>query len=356
MHLWRNDDMQPLVTVAVAAYNVEKFLENGMSSIFNQTYKNIEIILVDDGSTDRTSKICDEIAKRDRRVKVFHKTNGGLGSARNVGIDNAKGEFIYFFDVDDSIETNLIEENVKIAQKRNVDLVIFGYYARYSNEDIEELITLPEIEIHSNEELKKAYVQYLLWLKHGNGFAWNKFYRLSFIKKNNFHFGNQRVQQDEPFNMQLYLKLNHVYICSKAYYHYVLYVNANAGSRYLLNKEEIIKDVYHKFMEFYNTWKLNDKRVLKYIENRFISGIFGVVTLNYYHLDCHLSNEEREEKIKNIIMDEDVSRVLKNVKISYSKNPINTIQAWAFNTRRVKLLMFMTNLKINLKKMMKGRR
>ena len=118
--------MNPLVTVAIAAYNVENFLVDGMNSVFNQTYDNIEIILVDDGSTDNTPKMCDEIAEKDSRVRVFHKENGGLGSARNVGIDNAKGEFLYFFDVDDTIEPNLIEENVKMAQEHNSDLVIFG--------------------------------------------------------------------------------------------------------------------------------------------------------------------------------------------------------------------------------------
>lgn len=345
--------MKPLVTVAIAAYNVEKYIKNGIKSVLLQSYKNIEVILVDDGSTDNTPKICDEIAKFDSRVKVIHKENGGLGSARNVGIDNASGEFLYFFDIDDSIEPNLIEENVKMAQKKDVDLIIFGYYARYSNEGTEELISLPEYNINSNEELKMAYVRDLLWLKHGNGFVWNKFYRMTFLKKYNFHFGNQKIQQDEPFNMQLYLKLNHVYICPKAYYHYVLYVNANAGSHYLPDKEDVIIDVYQKFMEFYDNWGLNDENVLFYIKRRFISGIFDVVTGNYFHTQCTFSYKERKKKITEIFRNSEVIKVINDVGISYRGNPVNLIQALAFNMRNVNLLLIITIFKIRLKQIIK---
>lgn len=345
--------MKPLVTIAIAAYNVENFLDKGMESVFNQTYENIEILLVDDGSTDNTPQMCDEFAKKDNRVKVFHKENGGLGSARNVGIENANGDFLYFFDVDDTIEPELISENVRMAQEKKADLIIFGYYARLSNETSEELIALKEQEIHSNNDLKKAYAEELLWLKHGNGFAWNKFYRMSFIRKYGFRFGNQRIQQDEPFNMQLYLKLDNVYICPKAYYHYVLYVNGNAGSRYLPDKADIITDVYHKFMDFYNKWNLNDKKVLDYIQHRYVSGIFGVAGLNFYHKDCPYTNKERKKHIAEVIKSDELKKCISTAKIGYGKNPVNTLQAWAFNHQKVRLFMIATQLKRILKKIIK---
>lgn len=337
--------MNPLVTVAIAAYNVEKFLIDGVNCVLNQTFKNIEIILVDDGSTDDTSKMCDEIAQKDKRVRVFHKENGGLGSARNVGIDNAQGEFLYFFDVDDTIDSNLIEENVKMAQEHNADLVMFGYYARYSSKQKEEAILLKEHIINSNDELKKVYSEELLWLKHGNGFAWNKFYRMSFLKKNDFHFGNQKIQQDEPFNMQLYRVLENVYISPNAYYHYVIYSSGNAGTRYIPNKADIIIDVYHCFMEFYDGWKINDERVLKYIENRFINGLFSVICINFFHEKCDFTFEEKQKRINEIFEKQELIQVLKNTQIQYSKNPINYIQQWAFNNRRTNLIIRATELK-----------
>lgn len=341
--------MQPLVTVAIAAYNVEKFLQNGIKYIQNQTYSNIEIILVDDGSTDTTSTLCDQLAKADSRIRVFHKENGGLGSARNVGIDNAKGKYIYFFDVDDSLEENFISDSVKFAENKNVDLVIYGYYARYSDSLEEEQVCVLERDIHCNDELKSVYCEQLLWMKHGNGFAWNKFYRVSFLKKHDFHFGNQRIQQDEPFNMQLYPRLEKVYICPKLYYHYVIYSNGNAGSRYLKNKNEIITDVYHKFINFYREWELNDERVWRYIQQRYINGIFGVVTQIYFHKDCDLNKKQRYMKIDEIIHEKELRKVLSEHKIQYERNPINNLQKWAFKHGKTKIFVQSLALKKWLK-------
>lgn len=337
--------MKPLVTVAIPAYNVEKFLGNGLRCIQNQTYSNLEIILVDDGSTDHTPEICDELAKEDSRIRVFHKENGGPGSARNLGIDQAKGEYLYFFDVDDSVEPDFIADSVQYAEQKNADLIIYGYYVRFINSSEEELISVSEREIHSNDDLKKVYCDELLWMKHGNGFVWNKFYRMSFLKKYDFHFGNQRIQQDEPFNMQLYPKLENVYICDKAYYHYVIYSSGNASSRYLPNKADIITDVYHKFLTFYNDWKLTDDRVLRYIRNRYVSGIFGVVTGNFFHRDCKLSKEEKQVKIEEILHSDELMDVLQYTKIGYGSNPVNNLQAWAFNNGKVHILILATKVK-----------
>ena len=344
-------EMQPLVTVAVAAYNVEKFLQQGMKYIQNQTYPNLEIILVDDGSTDKTPEMCDALAREDPRIQVIHKENGGLGSARNVGIDRANGAYLYFFDVDDSLDLDFIADSVVYAQQKNADLVIYGYYARFSNSSEEERIGVSEREIHSNDALKKAYCEELLWMKHGNGFAWNKFYRMSFLKKYGFHFGNQRIQQDEPFNMQLYPKLENVYICDRAYYHYVIYTSGNAGSRYLPNKADIITDVFHKFMDFYYDWELTDERVLRYIQKRYVRGIFGVVTGNFFHPKCTLSKKEKRAIIDKILHDGELTKVLQQTGIGYGSNPVNNLQAWAFHHGRTDLLIIATTTKLALKKM-----
>ena len=112
------------VSVVVPIYNVEKYLKRCVNSIINQTYKNIEIILVDDGSTDSSGELCEEIKKRDNRIKVYHKKNGGLGSARNYGYKYANGEYILFLDSDDYIEINTIEEMIKYKE---YDIVCCGF-------------------------------------------------------------------------------------------------------------------------------------------------------------------------------------------------------------------------------------
>ena len=344
--------MQPLVTVAIAAYNVEKYLNTGMESILKQSYANLEILLVDDGSTDNTPTMCDELAIEDSRIHVIHKENGGLGSARNVGIDLAKGEYLYFFDVDDSLALSFIEDSVNYAQQKKADLLIYGYYVRYSNSNEEELIEVKEKEIHNNSDLKRVYCKDLLWMKHGNGFAWNKFYRMSFLKKYGFRFGNQRIQQDEPFNLQLYPKLEHVYVCPLAYYQYVIYSCENAGSRFLPDKADIITDVYHKFTDFYQAWSLNDDNVLRYIRKRYVSGMFGVVTVNFFHKDCPWKRAKRYRYVDSVLHQQELRDALRMQRIDYGHNVVNNLQAWAFNHGRTGLLLLATHVKRIFKTML----
>ena len=117
---------QGLVTVVLPIYNVEKYLDRCMKSIVNQTYRNLEIILVDDGSPDHCPEICDRWAETDNRIRVIHKENAGLGMARNTGIENASGEYICLFDSDDYVALDLVEKAYTLAQESQADIVIFG--------------------------------------------------------------------------------------------------------------------------------------------------------------------------------------------------------------------------------------
>ena len=123
-----NKNQSELVTVVVPVYNVEKYLNRCINSIVNQTYRNLEIVLVDDGSQDNCPKMCDDWAEIDGRIRVIHKKNQGLGLARNTGIDNAHGEYICFFDSDDWIEPDLVEKALITAITENAELVCYGLY------------------------------------------------------------------------------------------------------------------------------------------------------------------------------------------------------------------------------------
>ena len=114
-----------LVSVIIPVYNVEKYLEKCVLSVLNQTYKNLEIILVDDGSTDSSSELCEKLKTLDNRIIVVHKINGGLSDARNAGLNVCKGDYIFFLDSDDYIKSNTIEILTNIMYKDNSDLVLF---------------------------------------------------------------------------------------------------------------------------------------------------------------------------------------------------------------------------------------
>ncbi len=117
-----------LVSVIIPVYNVDKYLTQCIDSVINQTYKNIEIILIDDGSTDESGKICDEYKKIDDRIIVIHKSNGGLSSARNEGIEKSRGEYIQFIDSDDYIDTDTIEIMYNVICKYNADVISYSHY------------------------------------------------------------------------------------------------------------------------------------------------------------------------------------------------------------------------------------
>ena len=115
--------MPPPITIIVAVYRAEAYFHYCMQSLLNQTFRDFEILLIDDGSPDNSGRICDEYAKKDARIRVFHKENGGVSSARQCGIDNAFGEYTIHVDPDDWIEPDMLEKLYKRAQKDNADMV-----------------------------------------------------------------------------------------------------------------------------------------------------------------------------------------------------------------------------------------
>ena len=124
---------KPLITIIIPVYKVEDYLDKCVESVVNQTYKNLEIILVDDGSPDNCPKMCDDWAKKDKRIKVIHKENGGLSDARNKGIDIAKGEFITFIDSDDYVENNYVEFLYNLVRENHAEISMGKQYVRNTN-------------------------------------------------------------------------------------------------------------------------------------------------------------------------------------------------------------------------------
>ena len=159
-----------LVSVIVPVFNVEKFLEKCVSSITNQTYKNLEILLVDDGSTDNSGTICDNFSKNDNRLKVFHKKNGGLSDARNYGIERATGSYIMFIDSDDWIENDTIELLLDKTIEEKSDIVVFGISKDY--DDGRRKIRIPTVSGTYNSEESIALLSSVMCF---DGSACNKF-------------------------------------------------------------------------------------------------------------------------------------------------------------------------------------
>ena len=202
--------MKPLVTIIVPIYNVEKYLEKCINSIIKQTYINLEIILIDDGSPDNCAVICDNYAHNDKRIKVVHQNNGGLSVARNTGLSMAHGEYIYFLDGDDWIEKTLIEENLSIMMAEKLDMIIFGYYEEFADKTIKHL---QGNELWLTQKIKDELLSINM-----EPCVWNKIY-----KKNVFHDIRFPIKQnvEDLYILGNILKNSKKIRCNeKCYYHY----------------------------------------------------------------------------------------------------------------------------------------
>ena len=205
----------PLISVIVPVYKVEEFLSKCVNSIRNQTYKDLEIILVDDGSPDNCGAMCDVYALEDPRIKVIHKPNGGLSDARNAGIDIAQGEYIGFVDSDDWIEPEMYETMLALAQKYEVKLVCAGRYdvSEHTGQQVKGLCPEQE-EVVSGEELAGRI---FLWQGLDSA-AWDKLYHRSLWETRRYPYG--RVNEDLPVTYLTALEAGRVALCPIPLYNY----------------------------------------------------------------------------------------------------------------------------------------
>ena len=224
--------MQELVSIVVPIYNVEKYLDRCVKSIVSQTYKNLEIILVDDGSTDSSCDMCDDWATKDSRIKVVHKKNAGLGMARNTGIENATGDYICFFDSDDFVETDLVEKCLEEATLQNADVVLFGRKDIYDDGRIDERKNAGKKIIFNESEIKSNLLPGLFTYDMGYGVsAWSKIFKLKTIKDFGLSFKSERevISEDAYFALEFFSKISTAVVLPYNFYFY--YKRGNSLSR-----------------------------------------------------------------------------------------------------------------------------
>ena len=290
-----------MVSVIVPVYNVKGFISRGIESVLAQTYRDFELILSDDGSTDGSYELCRSYEVNDPRIRVIHQENRGAGAARNHGIEEAKGEFIYFFDIDDQIKPELLEYLVREMSRRDVDFICFGYESIDLAYGTKDTVTFPETMIESNAALREMFIEQ--FVNTLNGFPWNKFYRKSFLDNNNIRFEDQRIQQDEVFNLMCYEHLERAYLSGQVLYTYYIYNKGNTRSYFIAERFDIYKDVRRHFEQLRDFWELNDKVLDDYLEKRFYTGVLQCVFFNMTHSDCPWTRAEKEKEIARIMDD-----------------------------------------------------
>ena len=207
-----------LVSIIIPVYNTESYLAECIDSVLRQTYKNIEIILVDDGSPDRCPQICDEYVKRDSRIKVIHKSNGGASEARNVGFAASNGKYIYFMDSDDYICNNAIEELYFFAEKENADFVFFSAITVLKNNKKQKNAPHYGHENMYNTDTGVKILKQLLKKNEYNASVPLTFICAEFIRKQGLEFYEGIIIEDELYKFKMFL-----YAAKVAHLNKVLY-------------------------------------------------------------------------------------------------------------------------------------
>ena len=281
--------MDDLISIIVPVYNVEKYLKKCVESIINQTYKNIEIILVDDGSSDKSGDICDEYKKLDNRIRVYHKENGGLSDARNYGIDKAKGKYIGFIDSDDYIKNDMYEVLYKAIKKYNADLSMCRVIDCYNN--------IPEFD-NSNSccvslDVVTA-IKKVMEATEVSVHAVSKLYKKALF--NNLRFENGRTTEDGIIMIELFSNCKVIAYDNSIEYYYIHRENSITTTKFNERKYDVIyayeknlKIIEDKYPELIDIAKMRlcwayfnvldnmvksdyplDKNVLKYLRKNFI--------------------------------------------------------------------------------------
>lgn len=309
-----------LISVIVPIYNVEKYLEKCINSIIEQSYSNIEILLIDDGSKDNSLNICKEFAKSDKRIKVISQKNSGVSVARNKGIEESKGDWIVFVDSDDYLENNMIETLYKRIIETDYDFVITPPIFEFDK--VSQRGKIFENEILFNNENKEKLKLNIICRQFNNKFygdigaggPWGKIYRKEFIEKNNLRFkvGLKRMQ-DVLFNLYAAHASNKVYYSEDYLYHYRI----NESSVCLKYNPKIF-DVFEEVLDELLSFIKNNKKPDYYYQALYLKTVLLYIEgmrIFVLHKDNKVSLYTKIKQMKKIYNKECIKKAFFNIKL-----------------------------------------
>lgn len=301
-----------LVSIIIPAYNVENYISKTIYSAINQTYKEKEIIVINDGSTDNTLNKIMEIKKVCNDIIVIDKDNTGVSDTRNVGINKSKGKFITFFDSDDYVDCTYLEDCISIINKYNLDLINSGFYSETEMKNGKSLSTeikYKEKLYKSKEDIKKDIVDLFDSAMLYN--IWNKIYLKSIIVDNNIIFKELDFGEDIEFNKDYIKYTNRFYNLDKCYYHYVR--EREGATTKLFKKDffEIRKKEFFDFNEYFEKLGISKTKYYEYSCRRYIERVIGCIE-NIFCSDYNLKTIYKE--IKKYINDSVTIEAIKYIK------------------------------------------
>lgn len=311
------------LSIIIPVYNVEKYIKRCVESIYAQNYKDIEVILIDDGSSDNSGKICDELASVDDRLKVVHKKNGGCSAARNLGISMATGKYICFVDSDDEwfpdMLNTLLEKN-----DSDYDMIIYGAKTVTVKGEILGYERSRKEKYYKGRSEVKEFLQDLSpddksW---GLNYIWNRLYKTDVIKENNILFNTKlNLGEDFVFNCEIMKYISSVYVSDELLYCYYKYFQNQLTMRFReneLERRDIMFEVHknlYRYYEIYDQYKKNC-----YIEEGVLTH-YSIMKTTY--ADCKLGLRDTVKYIDGFLKSEHYIALVEY--LNYKKDAVNII-------------------------------
>ena len=318
--------MNQLISVIVPVYNVEKYLNRCIDSILNQTFKQIEIILVDDGSTDNSPIICDEYCDRYKNIKVIHKENNRVAAARNDGIKIATGKYIALVDSDDWIDKDMVEVLHNSIDSNFCDLVMCTYIREFEDHSKEKVFNLPEVNLYVDNEVKEQLLRKLVGpvgkelanpeYLDALGTVWAKMYKTSMLKDKDLKFVDLKEigsGEDTLFNIFVFNEVNKVILLNKPMYHYWRGNSNSITSRYIPNFVEKRRNYFNYIKDFIKDNNLGNEYEIA-LNNRICTSVLGMELL-----ECSKSNNisffNKIRNIKRILREDYIDKAYRNLEL-----------------------------------------
>ncbi|WP_283786885.1 glycosyltransferase family 2 protein [Bermanella sp. WJH001] len=265
-----NNGTQIDCSIVMPCFNVEGYIGRAIESVLQQSFTNFELLVVIDGSPDKSQQIAEAYAARDNRVKVFLKNNGGVSSARNYGLKKATGKYVYFIDPDDWIKPNLLKENIELLERCDSDLVVFGILNTYAGV-VESMLKLESQTVSKGQsfELQRDVIKAF-------GYSWNKIYKRQIIDREQIAFDESLVLwEDCVFNFTYLQKIESYTLNKECYYHYNIYEGSASHKSYTDYKNYI--NAYEKSaIGFINVFEPRNKmQSIGYVYSLFLDVLYS---------------------------------------------------------------------------------
>ncbi len=336
--------MNEKVSIVVPIYNGERYIDKCVKNLLSQTYANVEFVLVDDGSTDKTAEMCDRYASRDSRFVVVHKENGGLSSARNAGTEAASGDYIVYYDVDDDITNTLVEDNLRLATENNADVVMFCFWYYNADNGSRKDNLIGEDFVGNKEQFFRDLLGKAIDHEVFNA-PWNKLYKRSFIKENKLEFLTEYpIYEDIIFASKMFQYADRIVVNNNMYYTYYVRSSGSLITKYVDGYFDSITKFYNNAMDYCSQFDDNELQIFKF-SNLYVKLIN--TNLKQISLNEKMNLGEKRKKIKSICSNETFRKAEKISRLEQTRKKIIKHLVLMKNATAIVL---MYNIRENLKK------